>query len=157
MPGPVQSFEYESSPGRWRYSSATPDGELAAIVQEDWEVEGRLSPFRERILPNGFTEVMVNLGPPHQMVTHTGTSVWERAWFSGLHERAIVIESLHGTHLVSARRHPPGAVGRLGGGARPRPAAGGGVVGWGPPPPAAGRPPPPPPRHVSGAGHEGPP
>ena len=110
MPGPVQSFEYESSPGRWRYSSATPDGELAAIVQEFWEVEGRLSPFRERILPNGFTEVMVNLGPPHQMVTHTGTSVWERAWFSGLHERAIVIESLHGTHLVSARLHPLGAL-----------------------------------------------
>jgi AraC-like DNA-binding protein len=110
MPGPVQTLEYESSPGRWRFSSATPDGELAGIVQEYWEVEGRLSPFRERILPNGCTEVMVNLGPPHQMVTHTGTSVWERAWFSGLHDRAIVIESLHGTHLVSARLHPLGAL-----------------------------------------------
>jgi AraC-like DNA-binding protein len=53
---------------------------------------------------------MVNLGPPHRMVTHTGTSVWERAWFSGLHDRAIVIESLHGTHLVSARLHPLGAL-----------------------------------------------
>ena len=109
MPGPIQTFEYESSPGRWRYSSAPPSGELTGIVQEYWEVEGRLSPFRERILPNGYTELMVNLGPPHQMVTHTGTSVWERAWFSGLHDRAIVIESLHGTHLVSARMHPLGA------------------------------------------------
>ena len=51
---------------------------------------------------------MVNLGPPHTMLTHAGTSVWERAWFSGLHERAIVIESLDGTHLVSARLHPLG-------------------------------------------------
>jgi AraC-like DNA-binding protein len=110
VPGPVQTLEYESSPGRWRYSSAMPDGALAGIVQEYWEVEGRLSPFRERILPNGSTELMVNLGPPHTMVTHAGTSVWERAWFSGLHERAIVIESLDGTHLVSARLHPLGAL-----------------------------------------------
>ena len=110
MAGPVQTLEYESSPGRWRYSSARPDGALAGIVQEYWEVEGRLSPFRERILPNGSTEIMVNLGPPHTMVTHAGTSVWERAWFSGLHERAIVIESLDGTHLVSARLHPLGAL-----------------------------------------------
>jgi AraC-like DNA-binding protein len=114
MPGPAQTLEYESSPGRWRFSSAPPEGALAGIVQEYWEVEGRLSPFRERILPNGSTEVMVNLGPPHQMITHTGTSVWERAWFSGLHDRAIVIESLHGTHLVSARLHPLGALRLLG-------------------------------------------
>jgi AraC-like DNA-binding protein len=114
VPGPVQTLEYESSPGRWRYSSAKPDGALAGIVQEYWEVEGRLSPFRERILPNGYTELMVNLGPPHTMVTHAGTSVWEHAWFSGLHECAIVIESLDGTHLVSARLHPLGALRLLG-------------------------------------------
>jgi AraC-like DNA-binding protein len=110
MPGPVQTLEYESTPGRWRFSSAAPGGGLAGIVQEYWEVEGRLSPFRERILPNGYTELMVNLGPPHTMLTHAGTSVWERAWFSGLHDRAIVIESLQGTHLVSARLHPLGAL-----------------------------------------------
>jgi hypothetical protein len=57
---------------------------------------------------------MVNLGPPHQLVTHTGASVWERAWFSGLHERAILIESHLGTHLVSARLHPLGALRLLG-------------------------------------------
>ena len=110
MPEPVETLEYEASPGRWRFSNARPDRALAGIVQEYWEVEGRLSPFRERVLPNGYTELMVNLGPPHQMVTQAGTSVWERAWFSGLHERAIHIESLHGTHLVSARLHPLGAL-----------------------------------------------
>jgi AraC-like DNA-binding protein len=114
MPEPVETLEYEASPGRWRFSNARPDRALAGIVQEYWEVEGRLSPFRERVLPNGYTELMVNLGPPHQMVTQAGTSVWERAWFSGLHERAILIESLHGTHLVSARLHPLGALRLLG-------------------------------------------
>src|SRR4051812_37538593 len=114
MPGSVQTLEYEAPPGRWRFSSATPNRSLAGIVQEYWEVEGRLAPFRERVLPNGYTELMVNLGPPHQMMTLAGTSVWERAWFSGLHERAIVIESLDGTHLVSARLHPLGAFRLLG-------------------------------------------
>jgi AraC-like DNA-binding protein len=114
MPGPVQAVEYQSSPGRWRFSNATPTADLAGIVQEYWEVEGHLSPFREKILPNGYTELMVNLGPPHRMVTHTETSVWDRAWYSGLHERVIVIESLQGTHLVSARLHPLGALRLLG-------------------------------------------
>ena len=75
------------------FSSAAPDGALAGIVHGFWEVEGRLSPFRERVLPNACAEIMINLGPPHQMITHAGTSIWERAWFSGLHDRAIVIES----------------------------------------------------------------
>jgi AraC-like DNA-binding protein len=114
MPQPVQTLEYEASPGRWRFSSAAPARALIGIVQEFWEVEGRLTPFRERVLPNGSTEVMVNLGPPHQLLTSAGTSVWERAWFSGLHERAIFIESLQGTHLVSARLHPLGALRLLG-------------------------------------------
>jgi AraC-like DNA-binding protein len=110
MPGPVQALDYESSPGRWRFSRAAPDEALSGIVQEYWEVEGHLSPFRERVLPNGCTELMVNLGPPHTLLMHAGASVWEHAWFSGLHARAIAIESLHGTHLVSARLHPLGAL-----------------------------------------------
>jgi AraC-like DNA-binding protein len=110
MPGPVHTLEYEASPGQWRFSNAPPLPALAGIVQEYWEVQGRLSPFRERVLPNGYTEVMINLGPPHQLLTDAGTSTWERAWFSGLHERAIAIESLQGTHLVSARLHPLGAL-----------------------------------------------
>lgn len=109
MPGPTRSLEYEDSPGRWCFASAPPDDGLAGIVVEYWEVEGRLAPFKERVLPNGCTEVMFNLGPPHQMVTADGTSTWDRSWFSGLHDRSIVIESLQGTHLVSARLHPLGA------------------------------------------------
>ena len=119
MPGSVHTLEYEDSPGQWRFSSAAPEPALAGIAVEYWEVEGHLSPFRERVLPNGFTELMVNLGPPHTLLTDAGASVWEGAWFSGLHERAITIESLQGTHLVSARLHPLGAL-RLFGAAVPR-------------------------------------
>lgn len=114
MPGPVQSVEYEAPPGRWRFANARPDTARAEVVVEYWEVEGVLAPFRERILPNGCAEIMVNLGPPHRMLTDAGSSMWEQAWFSGLHDRAIVIESLSGTHLVSARLHPLGAVALFG-------------------------------------------
>jgi AraC-like DNA-binding protein len=114
MPGRIQTLEYEAFLGRWRYSSASPAQDLAGVVLEYWEVEGRLSPFRERILPNGATEVMINLGPPHTLLTSEGSSVWDSSWFSGLHARAIRIESLSGTHLVSARLHPLGALRVLG-------------------------------------------
>jgi AraC-like DNA-binding protein len=114
MPGCVQTLEYEAFLGRWRYSSAPPAPELVGVVLEYWEVEGRLSPFRERILPNGATEVMINLGPPHTLLTLEGSSVWDSCWFSGLHAQASRIESLSGTHLVSARLHPLGALRVLG-------------------------------------------
>jgi AraC-like DNA-binding protein len=114
MPGPVQTVEFEASPGRWRFASAPPGRDMAAIVVEYWEVEGRLSPFREKVLPNGCVELMINLGPPHRLLTAGGSSVWERAWFSGLHDRSLAIESLSGTHLVSARLHPLGATSLFG-------------------------------------------
>jgi hypothetical protein len=84
-------------------------------VVEYWEVEGALSPFRETLLPNGALEVMVNLGPPHQLHRPGGVETWARSWLSGLHEHSLIIESAQGTHLVSARLHPIGAAGRLGG------------------------------------------
>jgi AraC-like DNA-binding protein len=114
MPGSVHAVEYDAAPGHWRFSSAPPSGDLSGLVQEYWEVEGQLSPFRERVLPNAGTEVMINLGPPHRMFASGGPTVWEHAWFSGLHAQSIAIESLSGTHLVSARLHPLGALTLLG-------------------------------------------
>lgn len=38
MPGPVQTVEFEASPGRWRFASAPPGQDMAAIVVEYWEV-----------------------------------------------------------------------------------------------------------------------
>ncbi len=81
---------------------------------EYWQVEGELSAFRETLLPNGRVELMVNLGPPHRVLSPGGAGLWERAWVSGLQERALVIESAHGSHLVSARMHPLGAAALLG-------------------------------------------
>jgi AraC-like DNA-binding protein len=114
MPGPVHEIALEAAIGQWRLRTAAPAPELAGLVHEFWEVEGDVSPFRETLLPNGFTEVMINLGPVHRVLSDQGTGLWERGWFSGLHERSLIIETKEGTHLVSARLHPLGATALLG-------------------------------------------
>ncbi len=114
MTGPIQEIQLSAGPGDWRLTCADPDADLAGLVQEFWEVQGALAPFRETLLPNGAVELMFDLGPPHRVLSAQGEGWWRDAWFSGLHERAIVIESLEGTHLVSARMHPVGALALLG-------------------------------------------
>jgi AraC-like DNA-binding protein len=110
MPGSTQVQELAASVGQWRFASASPDADLAGVVVQYWEVEGRLAPFREKILPNASVEVMFDLGPPHYLIADGEKTAWDRSWFSGLHERAIEIQSEHGTHLVSARLTPLGAL-----------------------------------------------
>src|SRR5689334_8994552 len=114
MPGPARTLELEAPIGRWQLHSAAPDPDLARSIRELWEVQGTLAPFRETLLPNGAAEIMFNLGPPHELQSDQGRGIWTDAWISGLHERSLIIESLEGTHLVSARLHPLGAVELLG-------------------------------------------
>jgi AraC-like DNA-binding protein len=114
VPGPVQEFQLAAAPGEWRLTRAEPASDLRGLVLEYWEVEGSLNAFRETLLPNGAVELMINLGPPHRVLNGAGTGVWERAWFSGLHETSIAIESLAGTHLLAARLHPLGAAALFG-------------------------------------------
>lgn len=114
MPGPTHSIDLAAPIGRWTYSSAPPTAALANHVVEYWEVRGELAPFRERILPNACAELMFNLGPPHRMIAGDHVSVWDTTWISGVHERAITIETDDGTHLVSIRFTPLGLRALLG-------------------------------------------
>jgi AraC-like DNA-binding protein len=114
MPGPVRTIDFDAPLGTWQLSSAAPATDLAGAVLEYWEVQGTLAPFRETLLPNGAVEIMVNLGPVHEVHSEQGRGLWKDAWISGIQERALTIESLDGTHLVSARLHPLGAVELLG-------------------------------------------
>lgn len=114
MPGPTQTIDLDAPIGVWQLHTAAPDPALARSVIELWEVRGTLRPFRETLLPNGATEIMFNLGPVHELQSDQGRGPWTDAWISGLHERSLIIESLNGTHLVSVRLHPLGAVEVLG-------------------------------------------
>jgi AraC-like DNA-binding protein len=114
MPGPVQEIALEAAPGAWLFWRADPAPDLAGLVVEYWEVRGELKSFRETLLPNGCVELMLNLGPPHRILSDQAPGVWDRGWLSGLHDRSLIIESLTGTHLLSARLHPLEAVELLG-------------------------------------------
>ena len=113
----IDEIRHTTTLGTWSLTRALPSADLTGVVHEYWEVKGRLSPFREAVLPNGYVEVMVNLGPVHRVFEGSGTGVWDRSWFSGLQERSIFIESLDGTHLVSIRMQPLGATELFGFGA----------------------------------------
>jgi AraC-like DNA-binding protein len=117
MMHPLQEIRHTTPLGSWSLVRAQPGADLAADVVEFWEVQGRLSPFREAVLPNGCVEIMLNLGPPHRVFEGPGSGTWEQSWYSGLQERSIFIESLEGTHLVSVRLHSLGAARLLGVGA----------------------------------------
>jgi AraC-like DNA-binding protein len=114
MPGPVTEIQHEGQPGQWSLREASPGADLEGAVRGYWEVEGRLRPFAETILPHGCIELMVNLGPPHRVVGGASAGVWRRGWLSGLQEHGIHVESRRGTHLISARLSPIGAVELLG-------------------------------------------
>ena len=114
MPTPARTHHWQVNVGRWSYTTAAPNPDLAGAVLEYWEVQGELAPFSERVLPNGALELMVNLGPVHYLLDAGTRTRWDHAWCSGLHERAIAIESAEGTHLVSARLTPLGAYQLLG-------------------------------------------
>ena len=62
MTGPIDEIRHTTPLGTWSLSRAQPKSELVGIVREYWEVKGRLSPFREALLPNGSAEIMFNLG-----------------------------------------------------------------------------------------------
>lgn len=114
MPGPVRTLDLQAPIGSWQLHTASPDPDLADGIVELWEVRGSLAPFRETLLPNGCAEIMFNLGPAHELQSDQGRGIWTDAWISGLHERSLIIETREGTHLVSARLHPLGAVELLG-------------------------------------------
>ena len=115
MPGSVREIAFDAPLGKWQQRSAALASDLAGAVVEYREVEGALlRPFRETLLPNGALEIMVNLGPMHEVHSDQGRGRWTQSWISGLQERALDIETRDGTHLVTARLHPLGAVALLG-------------------------------------------
>ena len=60
----LQRFEHASPIGRWSVSVCTPDPRLADVVASMWYGEGQVAYQRDRILPSGQSQLLINLGPP---------------------------------------------------------------------------------------------
>lgn len=99
----LQRFEHVSPIGRWSVTVCRPHPQLADLVATSWYGEGHVSYQRDRILPSGQSQLLINLGPPQYRI-EAGPP--ERrvpfldVWYSALHQGPIDTEAPHGNALL---------------------------------------------------------
>jgi AraC-like DNA-binding protein len=99
----LQTFTHSSRLGDWSVSVWTPDPRLAGIVSSLWFGEGKVAYQRDRILPSGQSQLLINLGPPQYRIEPGPPEVrvpFTDVWYSGLHQGPIDTEAPHGNALL---------------------------------------------------------
>jgi AraC-like DNA-binding protein len=105
---PVVVYEVGSA----RFLGYVPRDPVARCVEMIWMTRGPLDAQREKVLPNGVVEVIVNLGAPHRVVDpddpnrHTR---YHHSWIAGMQRSFLVIAAEQDTDLVGIRFRPGGA------------------------------------------------
>lgn len=118
----VTRLVFDAPQGRWGLSYAPPPPSLAGVVTQFWETHGYVDYAREKILPRGTVEVMVNLGLPFDTLDGRDLNPIARfraAWISGLQERPLMVAPTYdvarlGSLLVAASLTAHGAYRLLG-------------------------------------------
>jgi methylphosphotriester-DNA--protein-cysteine methyltransferase len=99
----VQTFTHSSPIGQWSVSVWKPDPRLDGLVSGMWFGEGRTAYQRDRILPSGQSQLLINLGPPQYRIEPGPPEVrvpFTDVWYSGLHRGPIDTEAPHGNALL---------------------------------------------------------
>jgi AraC-like DNA-binding protein len=99
----LQTFTHQSPIGHWSVSVWQTDSRLADIVSSMWFGEGKTAYQRDRILPSGQSQLLINLGPPQYRVEPGPPEVrvpFVDVWYSGLHQGPIDTEAPHGNALL---------------------------------------------------------
>jgi AraC-like DNA-binding protein len=113
----LQTFTHSSPIGHWSVSLWRTDPRLADIVTSMWFGEGRTAYQRDRILPSGQSQLLINLGPPQYRVEPGSPVVrvpFVDVWYSGLHQGPIDTEAPHGNALLGVAFSAHGAFPWLG-------------------------------------------
>ncbi len=79
------------------------DPRLSEIVASMWFGEGKVAYQRDRILPSGQSQLLINLGPPQYRIEPGPPEVrvpFVDVWYSGLHQGPIDTEAPHGNALL---------------------------------------------------------
>jgi AraC-like DNA-binding protein len=93
------------------------DPRLTGIVASMWFGEGRTAYRRDRILPSGQSQLLINLGPPQYRVEPGPPEKrvpFVDVWYSGLHRGPIDTEAPHGNALLGVAFSARGAFPWLG-------------------------------------------
>lgn len=101
---------HDSSLGQWLLAVLLPNAALQPYIREIWYIEGDSSVTRESILPQGDAVLMFSFGTRHGVVDDTGqVETFDQAWFSGIQQGPLLVDSADGTHLMGVRLTAPGA------------------------------------------------
>lgn len=95
-----------------RLALHVPRPPLSRFIEAIWFLEGTTPHRREKVLPNGVVEVIINLGSPHRVLDldhPAGTRIYRESWIAGIQRSFLAIEALRENHLVGIRFHPGGA------------------------------------------------
>ena len=65
----LQTFTHQSPIGHWSVSVWQPDPRLSELIASMWFGEGKTAYQRDRILPSGNSQLLINLGPEPFTVT----------------------------------------------------------------------------------------
>jgi AraC-like DNA-binding protein len=101
--GRLQTFTHSSPIGQWSVSVWRTDPRLAEIVTSMWFGEGQVGYQRDRILPSGQSQLLINLGPAQYRIEPGPPEVrvpFVDVWYSGLHQGPIDTEAPHGNALL---------------------------------------------------------
>jgi hypothetical protein len=88
----LQRFEHASPIGRWSVTVCRPDPRLADFVLNSWYGEGYVAYQRDRILPSGQSQLLINLGPPQYRIEPGPPErrvPFVDVWYSALHQGPI--------------------------------------------------------------------
>lgn len=95
-----------------RFVPFLPRAPLSRYVELVWMLKGTPSYKREKVLPNGAIELIINLGNPHKVVDcqdFTRFQLYRNCWLAGIQESFIIIEALKESDLIGIRFRPGGA------------------------------------------------
>lgn len=99
----VQVHRHDSPLGRWTVALCRPAPDLSGIVESMWFGEGSVAYARDRILPSGQSQLLINLGPPQYRIEAGPPErrvPFRDIWYSGLHQGPIDTEAPHGNALL---------------------------------------------------------
>lgn len=113
----ITTYRHDSPLGSWRISLCPPDPRLSGLVASIWYGEGAVSYERDRILPSGQSQLLINLGPPQYRIEPGPPErrvAFRDVWYAGLQQGPIDTEAPDGNALLGIAFHAHGAYPWLG-------------------------------------------
>lgn len=99
----MQVHQHSSPLGRWTVAVCTPLPALQDLVATMWYGAGEVHYARDRILPSGQSQLLINLGPTQYRIAAGPPErriPFRDIWYSGLHQGPVDTEAPHGNALL---------------------------------------------------------